>query len=84
MKDRYTITEKDPKNSNLFNDILNSDLPFIKTRFKIENGIDKTQFLVDLHGELVWEYEENEEFTLDIKETGNEYVLMLGKKIYDE
>lgn len=83
MKDRYKIDCKEVKETDLFNDILVSDKPFIRTRFTIEEGIDKKQFLYDLEGELIWEFEENEDFTLDIKEDGDEYILMLSQKIYE-
>ena len=74
---------KEVKETDLFNDILVSDKPFIRTRFTIEEGIDKKQFLADLEGELIWEFEENEDFTLDIREDGDEYILMLSQKIYE-
>lgn len=83
MKDRYRIDCKEVKETDLFNDILVSDKPFIRTRFTIEEGIDKKQFLYDLEGELIWEFEENEDFTLDIKEDGDEYILMFSQKIYE-
>ena len=83
MKDRYKIDCKEVKETDLFNDILVSDKPFIRTRFTIEEGIDKKQFLMDLEGELIWEFEENEDFTLDIKEDGDEYILMFSQKIYE-
>lgn len=83
MKDRYKIDCKEVKETDLFNDILASDKPFIRTRFTIEEGIDKKQFLADLEGELIWEFEENEDFTLDIKEDGDEYILMFSQKIYE-
>lgn len=83
MKDRYKIDCKEVKETDLFNDILVSDKPFIRTRFTIEEGIDKKQFLYDLEGELIWEFEENEDFTLDIKEDGDEYILMFSQKIYE-
>ena len=83
MKDRYRINSKEVKETYLFNDILVSDKPFIRTRFTIEEGIDKKQFLADLEGELIWEFEENEDFTLDIKEDGDEYILMFSQKIYE-
>lgn len=83
MKNRYRIDCKEVKETDLFNDILVSDKPFIRTRFTIEEGIDKKQFLYDLEGELIWEFEENEDFTLDIKEDGDEYILMFSQKIYE-
>ena len=83
MKDRYRIDCKEVKETDLFNDLLVSDKPFIRTRFTIEEGIDKKQFLYDLEGELIWEFEENEDFTLDIKEDGDEYILMFSQKIYE-
>lgn len=83
MKNRYKIDCKEVKETDLFNDILVSDKPFIRARFTIEEGIDKKQFLDDLEGELIWEFEENEDFTLDIKEDGDEYILMLTQKIYE-
>lgn len=85
IKDTYTITEQNVYHTDLFNDILQTDKPFIKTRFRIAEDIDKTEFLRHLEGELIWKYEENPEFTLDIREAnGDWYVLMLGKKIYDD
>ena len=83
MKDKYRVDSKEVKETDLFNDILVSDKPFIRTRFTIEEGIDKKQFLADLEGELIWEFEENEDFTLDIKKDGDEYILMLSQKIYE-
>jgi hypothetical protein len=83
IKPSYNIVDQEVKYSDLFTDIINSDKSFIKTRFTIEEGIDKKQFLADLEGELIWEFEENEDFTLDIKEDGDEYILMLSKKIYE-
>ena len=83
MKNKYKIDCKEVKETDLFNDILVSDKPFIRTRFTIEEGIDKKQFLADLEGELIWEFEENEDFTLDIKEDGDEYILMFSQKVYE-
>ena len=85
IKDKYTITEQNVYYTDLFNDIITTDKPFIKTRFRIAEDIDKAEFLRHLEGELIWKYEENPEFTLDIREdSGDWYVLMLGKKIYDD
>jgi len=83
IKNKYFIEEQDPHYTDLFNDIKLGDESFIRTRFKISPDIDKVQFLNDLRGELVWEYEENEDFTLDIREDGDSYILMLSKKIYE-
>lgn len=83
IKPFYNIVDQEVKYSDLFTDIINSDKPFIKTRFKICNDIDSKQFLSDLRINLIYEYEENEDFTLDIRNDGDSFILMLGKKIYE-
>ena len=69
--------------SDLFNDLINTNQTFIKTRFKFKNEINKDDFLKQLERELIWEFEENEDFTLDIQEDNDSYILMMSKKIYE-
>lgn len=83
IKDRYIIDNQDVLLSDLFNDILNTDQTFIKTRFKFKDWIDKDDFLKQLRIELTWKFEENEDFTLDIQEDKDSYILMMSKKIYE-
>ena len=83
IKDRYIIDNQDVLLSDLFNDILNTDQTFIKTRFKFKDGINKDDFLKQLRIELIREFEENENFTLDIQEDKDSYILMMSKKIYE-
>ena len=54
--------------SDLFNDLINTDQTFIKTRFKFKDGINKDDFLKQLEREFIWKFEENEDFTLNILE----------------
>ena len=83
VKDLYIIDNQDVLLSDLFNDILNTDQTFIKTRFKLKDGIDKDDFLKQLRIELIRKFEENEDFTLDIQEDNDSYILMMSKKIYE-
>ena len=83
IKPIYNIVDQEVKYSDLFIDIINSDKPFIRTRFKISNDIDSKQFLFDLRTSLIYEYEENEDFTLDIRDDGDSFILMLSKRIYE-
>lgn len=82
IKDRYIIDNQDVLLSDLFNDILNTDQTFIKTRFKLKDGVGN-DFLKQLRIELTWKFEENEDFTLDIQEDKDSYILMMRKRIYE-
>ena len=82
-KCQYIIDNQDVLLSDLFNDLINTNQTFIKTRFKFKNEINKDDFLKQLERELIWEFEENEDFTLDIQEDNDSYILMMSKKIYE-
>ena len=83
IKDRYIIDNQDVLLSDLFNDLINTDQTFIKIRFKLKNEINKDDFLEQLERELIQKFEENEDFTLDIREDKDSYILMMSKKIYE-
>jgi len=82
-KCRYIIDNQDVLLSDLFNDLINTDQTFIKIRFKLKNEINKDDFLEQLERELIQKFEENEDFTLDIQEDKDSYILMMSKKIYE-
>ena len=83
IKDRYIIDNQDVLLSDLFNDLINTDQTFIKTRFKLKDEINKDDFLKQLERELIWKFEENEDFTLSIQEDNDSYILMMSKRIYE-
>ena len=82
-KCRYIIDNQDVLLSDLFNDLINTDQTFIKTRFKLKDEINKDDFLKQLERELIWKFEENEDFTLSIQEDNDSYILMMSKRIYE-
>jgi hypothetical protein len=82
-KCQYIIDNQDVLLSDLFNDLINTDQTFIKTRFKLKDEINKDDFLKQLERELIWKFEENEDFTLNIQEDNDSYILMMSKRIYE-